>query len=287
VRFDWYQATVGVEPAVLIGTLAQYYGAGHEVEEGRGLHGYRQRFSVCDRQGAVKASVLCGGNRDAWPNAWASGYDTDAFVDVIRGEFAGKHVVTRCDASEDFAAPDAYTKLRAAVRAAARGAGVKCREILPDEDPEAGRTYYAGAPSSAVRARVYDKGRQLRAMLPPEKAAEIPEDLTRIEVQVRPKGESRQIAARIEAAEVWGFAGWTKVAAVNALALDVPRVSIRPWRESDDERAYRFLLRQYGPLLARLMPDYGSWAALGSQVGYDLGEMAKADRVMRACRGRG
>lgn len=281
MRFDWYQTTIGREPSHILGALLEYYGERHQVEEGRGMHGYRQRFNVADDEGAIKASVLCGGNRGAYPNAWASGYDTDAFVEVIRGQFPGKHVVTRCDASEDFVAPDAYKRLRGAVRAAARGAGVKCREILPDDDPEAGRTYYAGAPSSAVRVRVYDKGLQLRAMLPSERAAEIPEDLTRIEVQVRPKGEAREIAARIEAADVWGFAAWTKEAAVGAFALDVPRVSIRPWRESDDKRAKRYMLMQYGPLMRRLMQENGSWAAFGAQLGYDLDEVDRAMALRR------
>ena len=285
MRFDWYQATIAKDPNQIVGALLDHYGPQHGVESKSGMHGYRHRLNVCDDEGTVKASVLCGGNRDAWPNAWASGYDTDAFVEVVRGQFPRHHVVTRCDASEDFAAPDAYKRLRAAVRAAARGAGVKCREILPDDDPEAGRTYYAGAPSSAVRVRVYDKGLQLRAMLPPDKASEIPEDLTRIEVQARPKGEAREVAARIEAAEVWGFAGWTKAAAVNALALDVPRVSIQPWRESDDKRAYRYLLMQYGPLMRRLMPENGTWAAFGAQLGDDLEKMERANDLRRRCGG--
>lgn len=281
MRFDWYQATICKEPQEIVETLLQSFGRNHWVELGRGLHGYMERANVVDGAGLVKASVLYGGNRGAYPNAWASGSETDSFVDVVRSEWPGKHVVTRCDASEDFAAPDAYIRLRAAVRSAARSAGVKCREILPDNDPQGGRTYYAGAPTSSVRARVYDKGLQLRQVLPPEKAALIPEDLTRIEVQVRPKGESRQIAAVVEAAAVWGFSGWTKAAAINALALDVPRVVINPWRESDDARAYRYMLMQYGPLLRRLMPDHGTWAALGSQIGYDLDDIEKSKRFNR------
>jgi len=270
MRFDWYQATIGGKLQDIIEAFINRYGPGHDIVEARGIHGYAQRFNVVEGKGMVVASVICGGNRGAFPNAWASGDDTENFIQVVRSEWPTKHVVTRMDACEDFQAVDAYAQLRAVLRQVAKPAGVKCREILPDDDPDEGRTYYAGSPSSDVRVRLYDKGLQVRRTLPPEQAAQVPADWIRFEVQVRPKGQSRQDAAVIEAAEAWGFSPWTKKAALKALDLEVPRVVIRPWRESDDERAYRFMIQQYGNLLRRKVVDHGSWSALGAQIGEDI-----------------
>jgi hypothetical protein len=267
MRFDWYQATIPENPMVLVNLLQNTYGENVQVREGRGLHGYRQRFDIVGED-FVLASVLAGGE-NGHPNAWASGPETDAFQAIIREHWGGfmEHRVTRFDAAEDFDQEGAYEALRRVVRAVAKSEGVKGLEIVP-EDAAEGRTFYAGAPTSAVRLRLYEKGKQERAKA--KEPETIPANWTRIEVQVRPKQDSGFVAAMVSPEKAWGFSTWTQDVAKRALELDVPRVQIKPWRESDDDRAWRYMLRQYGPLLLRVKGDLGSWAAVGAQIGHDI-----------------
>jgi hypothetical protein len=46
-------------------------------------------------------------------------------------------------------------------------------------------------------------------------------------------------------------------------------------RESDDQRAYRYMVMQYGPLLQRLLRDLGSWACVGMTIGDDVERIAR------------
>jgi hypothetical protein len=273
MRLDWYQTTIAAPPQEVIEGCLELAGEGGFVEELHGMHGYRQRFVVKGLRGEAVGSVLCGGNNDAWPNAWASGQETEAFVRLVRERWPKRHVVTRVDSAEDMQGPKAYDDLRAVVRTVARANRVKCREILPDDDPEEGRTYYGGSPTSSVRLRLYEKGKQERKVAAPDQVASIPRDWVRVETQVRPKGASREVAAQAAPVEVWGFSRWTQEILRQTMDLDVPRVVINPWRESDDERAYRFMLRQYGPLLRRVQEELGSWACVGAQIGDDLSRL--------------
>ena len=56
------------------------------------------------------------------------------------------------------------------------------------------------------------------------------------------------------------------------------------WRQADDERAYAYLLAQYGPLLRRIREDLGSWDCVGRQLGDDLAERDRAQATRK--RGR-
>lgn len=277
MRFDWYQATISDEPGAILDALRKGYGSGVEVVEGRGLHGYRQRFDV-KGGGIVLASVLAGG-KNGNPNAWASGPETDAFQAIVREHWGGlrQHKVTRADAAEDFDQEGGYEALRRVLRRILKDRGVKGREIVP-EDLEDGRTFYAGAASSAVRLRLYEKGKQQRSVVPePEKVSR---DWVRMEVQVRPAKESGYAAAMLSPSELWGFSDWTTEAARLALELDIPRVEVKPWRESDDDRAWRFMLKQYRKVLWRRLDLHGSPAALGAQIVSDL-EAIERDEAFR------
>jgi hypothetical protein len=118
---------------------------------------------------------------------------------------------------------------------------------------------------------LYEKGKQERARVPDPDLVSV--NWVRLEVQVRPVRDSGYVAASSSPAEVWGFADWTRETARQVLAMDVPRVQVRPWRESDDDRAYRFMLQQYGPLMRRRIDEHGSAAAFGAQLEYDLDQL--------------
>jgi len=276
MRFDWYQATVPENPVVLVEALLAKLAPDGSIEEGPGRHNYRQSFTVRDRDRERVALVLAGGpNGD--PNVTASGGACDAFVPALRAEWSA-HRVTRADVAEDFAAEGAYEALERCCRAVATSAGVKGRSIVPD-DPADGRTYYMGSPSSDVRVRLYDKTAESRRHLPPEAHASIPDHWARLEVQVRPRKQWKQAAAMLDARHFWGFSGWTTDLAAQALKLDVERITMQAGRESDHDRAVRFMIQQYGPTFLRLLEDHGDWQSVGLQIGHLLIEQRGRRRM--------
>lgn len=265
MRFDWYQATVPENPIVLVEALLAQLAPDGSVDEGPGRHNYRQSFTVRDREGDRVALVLAGGP-NGHPNVTASGTACDAFVPAVRAAWP-EHRVTRADVAEDFAGEGSYEALEGCCRAVGAAAGVKGRAIVPD-DPADGRTYYMGAPSSDVRVRLYDKTAEARRHLAPEAHATIPDHWARLEVQVRPRKQWKDAAAHLEARAFWGFARWTTDLAAKALQLDVERIEMQAGRESDHDRAVRFLIQQYGPTLLRMHQEHGDWQAVGLQLGY-------------------
>lgn len=272
MRFDWYQATIPEDPMVLLGAFRELAGRGGEVEQGAGRHNYKESFTVRNVDGERVAVVLSGG-ANGNPNATASGAFTDQFVNLVRERWP-VHRVTRFDAAEDFCAPGSYNELEGVCRGVAMSLGVKGRAIVPDDVTE-GRTYYMGSVSSDVRVRLYDKTAESRRFLPAERHAEIPENWSRLEAQVRPRKEWKAYAAQATPEQAWGFSGWTTTLADKAMSLSLERITMQANRESDDQRAYRYLLIQYGPLLQRLAEGQGSWEMVGRTIGDDLRRIAK------------
>jgi DNA relaxase NicK len=121
-----------------------------------------------------------------------------------------------------------------------------------------------GGRKSAVFARLYEKGKQLRGRALDPRG--ISTDLVRLEVQVRPEGPARERAAAGAPEEAYGYADWTRELARRVLDIEVDRVHIKERRESDDERALEWLVRQYGDHLQRLAEREGSWAGVGHRL---------------------
>lgn len=272
MRFDWYQATIPENPVVLVETLKATLAPDGDIIEGRGRHNYHQSFRVRDARGERVAEVLAGGP-NGHPNATASGAATDGFVRLVRDAWPD-HRVTRFDAAEDFCAVGAFDAVEEVCRQVARELRVKGRAIVPD-DPSEGRTYYLGAVSSDVRVRLYDKTAESRRALPEERRGEIPDNWARLEAQIRPRKEWKAYAAKVTPEEAWGFAGWTAELAARAFALQVQRITMQAGRETDHERAYRFMLLQYGGVLRQMFADLGSWDCVGLTIGEDLKRISK------------
>lgn len=264
-RFDWYAATIRESPdQVLVGLSA---GLGASVHEGRALHGYEHGYDL-RRDGSTVARVLTGGRNGA-PHAWASGDDTDRFVDVVRSTWPSLHRVTRMDAAWDLDAEGAWDTLYGVALGLAEERGLKIDQAgdwLHTGPDGAGRTFYLGGRKSAVFARLYEKGKQLRGYAL-DGGSGISPDLVRLEVQVRPESVARDRAAYGTADEAFGYADWSRELARRVLSVDVERVHIKERRESDDERALEWLVRQYGEHLDRLAEKAGGWAGAGVELG--------------------
>lgn len=262
MRFDWYAATVQDFTPRVLERVAE--GLGAEVRDGRALYGYERGYEF-HANGSVVARALAGGH-NGYPHVWASGDETDAFVPLIRREWPDQHRVTRMDAAQDFDEPGAWDRLYALALQVADERRLKIDQAGDWHRLEDGRTFYIGGRKSAVMARLYEKGKQLRG-LALDGGADISLDLVRLELQVRPAGRARELAALGRPEDAYGYADWARVLHERLFGTDVERVHIKERRESDDERAIAWLVRQYGDHLGRLAEGLGSWEAVGAHLG--------------------
>jgi hypothetical protein len=195
------------------------------------------------------------------------------------------HEVTRLDAREDFGDADAFDRMLPALLSAAERHRVRVDTRGDHLLRKEARTVYLGAPSSAVRLRQYDKAAELRSKFAadPVRLAAVPESLTRLEAQVRPQThEGRKHFATIEPLAVMGSSAWLRDVWQAVAGMDLEPIQVgKAWRQSDDDRAYAYMLAQYGGCLSRLKADLGSWTCVGEQIGHDLAERDKAARRER------
>jgi hypothetical protein len=146
-----------------------------------------------------------------------------------------------------------------------------------------GRTLYLGSPSSACRLRLYDKADELRAKYSadPVRLQDVPANLTRLEAQIRPQTKDQKLSfASIEPLQAMGSSAWLRAVWLGVAGLELDPVQVtKPWRASDDDRAWSYLLAQYGGLLRRRFEVLGDWPCVGLQLGHDLEERDKAQRT--------
>lgn len=277
-RFDWYQATIPAPAGVVIEALAALSQEAPKLREGKGKHGFARETVLEGAQGAI-ARVWWGGSH-ANPHAVLTGEMAQPGAELIRVQFPA-HKVSRADACEDFADP-VFDQIQAVMLDVAAAKSIKVDTRGDHLLTKQGRTVYLGAPTSVVRARLYDKAAELRARYAsdPVKLLQLPEHLVRFEAQVRPASDkAKQEFATIEPMQLMGCSGWLREVWAKVSGVDLHPVQVgKGWRQADDERAYSYLLAQYGGLLQRMKEDAGSWECLGLQIGHDLAERQKAKR---------
>lgn len=277
--FDWYQATI---PASVDEVLAVFMESGEScrsLSHGRGHHGYGTSTSVSDDQGKV-ATVWHGGTH-AYPHVVLSSEAAQDGAELIRAHFP-HHFVTRADVREDFGDEGAFDRITPVMLAAAQSHRVKVGCAGDWALTMKARTLYLGSPSSTCRQRLYDKAAELRAKFAadPVRLASVPEHLVRLEAQVRPASrEAKERFASIEPLAVMGSSRWLRDVWRGVVGLELEPVQVgKPWRQSDDERAYAYLLAQYGSLLERMASVQG-WDCLGLQLRDDLRRREAAKRA--------
>lgn len=267
--------------------IAAFSKLGHKLEVNDGparAYRYKQGWEVQHNDLGVVARIFAGGNGDK-PHVLASSDATDAFVELLRNEYEGRHLVTRADAAQDFVEAGAYPRLRRVCRKVAKGHRMNFPRHRDELNREAGETQYIGSKKSPYLGRLYEKGWEQVAKLQglfkgfePSMVGSIlntvtgeyvnPAHWVRLELQARPKGEeARRLAAVATAEQIWTFTDWSQELAREALALDLERFYIRTMKVSKDEEAMRWMCQQYGAMLQRSKDDLGDWACVGLEVG--------------------
>lgn len=252
-RFDAYTATSReFNPHQALAMIQQ---PGDEVTEGRGFHSFGSRVSVKDASGSEVGAVSYGGRQEGRTMIEVKGERSPAVVEAIR---AFPHQATRLDSCVDWEYPGCFEdrlQLVTECKASSRLYG----ERRGDWDmPELGRTVYLGAPTSAVRFRLYEKGKQ------PEYRHLLRPDLVRAEIQIRPEKAAKKGFSERTPLECWGVSPWSRRMAREWLLAQLdpcPPGYVR--RETSRDRALRFMAGQYGGHLRSLYEDLGSWECVG------------------------
>lgn len=249
-RFDWYEITFesfddGRERSALALAL------GATLSRGKGRNGYAECWSV-ERDGVTLAQVFGHSARAGEMHIVTTSEACDEVVPVLRRMWP-EHRISRADSSVDFAAD--FAQLDALAVEFATQKGLKHRLVT---DSDGGATRYLGAPSSELRVRVYKKTEQLRAMHP-EKAAEIPDGIVRVELQARPgKRDIKELAAHMTADGFWGLGAWSKIFAAEILGFDAERVPTHFRKPSDWSRALNAFRTQWAPTIQRRAGEVGA-----------------------------
>lgn len=272
VRFDAYSATTQAaksEQMVQVLMDAGGLSSFEKITQGKGFHTFGERIGVKDHTGTEWGSVMWGGRQGDRVMIEVKGERTPKAVEALRSRFP--HRCTRVDACADFDAPRAFERLYRACKAVKRGhriIGGKAGDW--DDFPEKGRTLYLGAQSSPTRMRLYEKGKQ-----PGYTHLERP-NWTRIEVQVRPAKDAKDVFASLDPLQVWGAARWTRDLAASVLKEHVdPHPAGTTWQLSERDTALGWMCRQYGAHLVSLAQDLGGWDCLGLTLREILDEQSK------------
>ena len=259
IRFDAYSATMTTaKPADLVQLLMDQSGGDQvTMTQGRGFHTFADRVAVKDSSGSEFGAVSWGGRQGDRCMIEVKGERTPGAVDALRARYW--HRVTRVDACADFDQSGAFEALLAPcieVKKAHRLKGSKMGDW--DDFPEDGRTLYLGSPKSAVRVRLYEKGKQ------PEYRHLQRENWARIEVQARPAKEHKAEFAALSPSDVWGASTWTRELAARVLAQHIdPHPAGTTYRLTERDRALEWMCKQYGPHLLSLAQDLGGWDCVG------------------------
>jgi hypothetical protein len=276
-RFDAYTATTrAIKGHDFFPMLVR---GGDKFREGKGHHGFAHRASFSGVDGSEAASVSWGGTHGDLVMVEAKGERTPSIVERLRA--ACEHHCTRVDSCHDVEAPGAFETLLEPCLNVKRSHKLKGSKAGDWEDfPEDGRTLYIGANSSPVKLRLYEKGHQ------PEYRHLNRPDWVRIELQVRPTKEAKQTYSRADSLAVWGASRWTRELAGLVLAAELaPLPAGTVYKLTEQDRALRWMCKQYGVSLIGLHNDLGGW----SEVGVKLGEMVRAEiqrgKVLNGVRG--
>lgn len=259
IRFDAYTATTTSANKDELGSiLLQQIGLRTDltVHQGKGFHTFGERvaFKV---DGIEVGSVSWGGRQGERSMIEVKGEYTPGAVKALREHFP--HRVTRVDSCADFDAPGAFERLLAPCIEVKKEHRLKGSKAGDWEDfPEDGRTLYLGSQASAVRVRLYEKGKQ------PEYKHLHRDDWTRLEVQARPAKEAKEQFSKLSAEDVWGASTWTRQLAERVLLEHVdPHPAGTVYRQSQRDAALAWMAKQYGPHLVSLAADLGGWKELG------------------------
>lgn len=220
--------------------LTSAIGGAHVVDTGKGLQGWTDSLDVFDCDGYRLGRVYYGGKRHD-----VHVVSTSAAADVVRGDVTNRYGArsARVDTRVDSLVP--FDDLAAILTDAAAGYGSMITRMESEVRGEStGRTVYLGAPSSAVRVRLYEKWL--------ESPGQYVEGTNRVEVQLRPPSRVKATVSGWSRAETFCASRVTRDLA-RRLGDDLaPKASLHVSRGTPDLQAsLEAMGKQYGGVVGR------------------------------------
>ena len=237
--WDW-SATTHAAPDGFVTDVLRSLGADH-VAPGAGRQGWSRSWQAFDGDGYRLGQVFFGGGReDVHVEAKSAAADgARRAVVELDADARTARVDTRVDTLKPFEELAALCEDAAAVY----GSVVTTMESR-QRGESLGRTIYVGAPSSAVRVRVYEKWL--------ESPGQYVDGTNRVEVQLRPPSRAKGRVSGWSPAQTF-CASKTTRALASLLGTDLaPASSLHVARGTPDlERTLQVMGEQYGPAVER------------------------------------
>lgn len=241
--WDWTATTHhGGEPEDVkrvVRSSLEALGGAHALP-GKGLQGWGKSIESYDCDGYRLGSVYFGGRRDD-----VHVVATSSAADAVRSDVLGavRGSTARVDTRVDTLVP--YGELAGIVEAAGEAYGSLVTRVESSRQGESlGRTLYLGAPSSAIRVRLYEKWL--------ESPGEYVEGTNRVEVQLRPPSKVKALVSDWSRAQTFCASRVTRDLAQRLRADLAPAASLHVQRGTPDlERSLAAMGRQYGRASAR------------------------------------
>jgi hypothetical protein len=208
---------------------------------GKGLQGWTRSLESFDCDGFRLGSVYFGGRTDVHV------VSTSAAADAVRSDVlsAVPGKTARVDTRVDSLVP--FGDLAGILEAAADSYGSLITRVESSQRGESkGRTVYLGAPSSAIRVRLYEKWL--------ESPGQYVEGTNRVEVQLRPPSKTKDRVSGWSRAETFCASRVTQDLAERLGADLAPVASLHVKRGTPDlERSLAAMSEQYGRAADRFL----------------------------------
>jgi len=222
---------------------------------------YSQHVALTDRLGRVACSVFWGGS-NVQPNVEAKGGCAPAIAGILRARW--EHRPSRVDVKRDASAQGLFADLFALARVYADTRELALQEHR-NHHPDKGDTFYLGSRQSQAYLRVYQPGLK-RAQEEGRSGDQISAEernAVRVELEFKPqKPRAKLAAATLSPDEMWGVSPWIADYAGEVFAMNVQAIRISERRESNRNRALRFMGAQYDAHLSDLWRECQGDAAM-------------------------
>lgn len=251
LMFDAYRASIPASVQLIKRDLAQFINA-----QGGGTDKPHANYKHAMRYDCLEGTVrLSWGGQNPLPFIDTQGPPSDDVAYFLR-ECHSEHTCGRADVCADFTGGrEKFEEVSSILNEIALRRGVQTQLLQSPTDPEKGRTLYLGSRTSEVCLRLYEKAKQLKEV----KGITIADQgLLRLEFEVKPKNRKRKMQlAKTPIDDIPCFAKWgaeTVQSVFDRVATFIPRE--KSVKASEIE-AVRYMLKQYGPTMARVAKRYG------------------------------
>ncbi len=239
--FDHYQISADISPDHAIGELLERLELS-EHERVKPVNGYKESV-ILRRAERTICRIQWGGNTGHLTQLKTSGEGSHEVTQVLR-DLVPIHKVQRVDVCDDYDEPGVFSALAGWAMTCAEEFNVKVTHMGDWYRAEKGRTLTVGSRQSPGYMRIYEKGIE-------QKSGQIHH--ARAELEVKPVKQAGWQCADWEPEKYWGVSRWSQHFASVLFGQEMEKARLHHvWSKSDTEKAFEFMLKQYGSTIARM-----------------------------------